>query len=78
MSMNFNAHQYDAAFRPKRLQNWEVPKIFAEPCRQGECYPQFVANQKGHLFPEYKRCKRHPFCTYIGKTTFKNVGNPLR
>lgn len=67
MSLNFSAHQYDAAFKPRRLGNWEVPKTYPELPRFRKCQPEVIANDRGHLYPKYKCRRKNPFCNYIGE-----------
>ncbi|KAI5710390.1 hypothetical protein M8J75_008274 [Diaphorina citri] len=66
MSLNFSAHQYDAAFKPRRLGNWEVPKTYPELPLFRKCQPEVIANDRGHLYPKYKCRRKNPFCNYIG------------
>uniref|UniRef100_A0A8D8ZAA8 Cilia- and flagella-associated protein 126 n=1 Tax=Cacopsylla melanoneura TaxID=428564 RepID=A0A8D8ZAA8_9HEMI len=66
MSFNYSAQQYDSSFKPTRLGNWEVPKIHHKPQRLRGCVSEYIANERGHLYPEHKCGNKHPFCTYIG------------
>ncbi|XP_061170120.1 protein Flattop homolog [Saccostrea echinata] len=66
MSLHFSANQYDQAFHPKRLQNWEVPKQFRERPRAFDGFTQIVASNRGHLLQGVKRSRESPWGNFVG------------
>ncbi|KAK3581002.1 hypothetical protein CHS0354_013896 [Potamilus streckersoni] len=79
MSLHFSANQYDSAFKPKLLQNWEVPSQYRERPRAFQGFTQIVANDKGHLLPGVKRSRVSPWGTFIGTWDMPRIipGNKL-
>ncbi|KAK3106914.1 hypothetical protein FSP39_002852 [Pinctada imbricata] len=66
MSLHFSANQYDQAFDPHRLQNWEVPSIYRQRPRAFEGFTQIVANDRGHLLKGVKRSRESPWGAFVG------------
>lgn len=66
MSLRFSANQYDKAFEPLLLQNWEVPKLHRLRPRAFEGFTQIVANDRGHLLQGVKRSRESPWGTFVG------------
>ncbi|XP_060578209.1 protein Flattop homolog isoform X2 [Ruditapes philippinarum] len=66
MSLHFSANQYDKEFKPKLLQNWEVPRQYRERPRAFVGFTQIVASDKGHLLPGVKRSRESPWGTFVG------------
>ncbi|XP_011437457.3 protein Flattop homolog [Magallana gigas] len=66
MSLHFSANQYDQAFDPHRLQNWEVPKQFRPRPRAFDGFTQIVANNRGHLLSGVKRSRESPWGNFVG------------
>uniref|UniRef100_A0A0B7BHL5 Cilia- and flagella-associated protein 126 n=1 Tax=Arion vulgaris TaxID=1028688 RepID=A0A0B7BHL5_9EUPU len=67
MSINFHANQYEQAFTPHRLQNWEVPK--SEEGKHPNRHTGFTrvkANDRGHLLPNIPRVRSSPWGKYVG------------
>ncbi|GFU61597.1 flattop-like protein [Nephila pilipes] len=52
MSQNFSAEQYEDAYKPKYLGQWEVPKKFRKYPRRQEGYTFTITDQKGHFLSE--------------------------
>ena len=54
MSFTLNCHQYNNAFQPKRLGNWEVPALRdREPAPRPPGFrTTTVVDDNGHLLPE--------------------------
>ncbi|KAL4622617.1 protein Flattop [Arapaima gigas] len=65
MASHFSANQYEDAFKSQRLQNWTLPKKFKERPTAADGHTTFIANDRGHLFPEMKS-KREPKWTFVG------------
>lgn len=53
MSASFSACQFNSAFTPKRLCNWETPAVrLKEPVARGPGYrTQTIVSENGHLLP---------------------------
>jgi len=73
MSVNFHANQYEQAFTPHRLQNWEIPQN-----EQGK-YPKpqsgftrIKANDRGHLLPNVPRERSSPWGSHVGTWDMPN------
>lgn len=79
MSINFSANQYEQAFTPPRIANWEVPKDRGQivtptgPARHYSTYPEahqgfstIHANDRGHLLPNVPRSRQSPWGTHVG------------
>lgn len=66
MSRNYRANQYDIAFKPNSLCNWEVPKHYCPIPKTRTGKTRFIANDEGNLLPGVPRSKSSPFGEYIG------------
>ncbi|KAL8566543.1 hypothetical protein ACOMHN_009757 [Nucella lapillus] len=66
MSVNFSANQYEQAFEPERIQNWEVPKGKGKYPLPREGSSVIHANNRGHLLPNVPRRRESPWGTYVG------------
>ncbi|KAI8481287.1 PREDICTED: protein Flattop homolog [Branchiostoma belcheri] len=66
MACHFSANQYQNAFDPKRLQNWNVPSSYKERPTKLEGFTQIVANNRGHLLPGVPRSATSPWGTFLG------------
>ncbi|XP_065510063.1 protein Flattop [Caloenas nicobarica] len=62
----FGAGQYEDAFTPHRLQNWNVPRPSRQrpPLQGGPT--QIIANDRGHLLPAVPRSQVSPWGTFVG------------
>ncbi|XP_029657823.1 protein Flattop-like [Octopus sinensis] len=60
MSIIFNASQYEDAYRPKRLGNWEIPNL-----KTFDGFTEIIADNRGHL-KDNKRDSKFSWSTYIG------------
>uniref|UniRef100_A0A8D2J6A2 Protein Flattop n=1 Tax=Varanus komodoensis TaxID=61221 RepID=A0A8D2J6A2_VARKO len=58
--------QYEDAYVARKLQNWNLPRVFKEHPSAHEGYTQFIANDRGHLLPSVPRSKASPWGTYLG------------
>ncbi|XP_015586644.1 protein Flattop [Cephus cinctus] len=65
MSQHWHVHWADEPFKPKRLQNWEVPNWHpAWPDRH--CITtEFYADNKGHILAGRKRSLQSPWGNFI-------------
>lgn len=68
MSTSFSANQYDDAFIPKKLSNWQSPKLFDERPRALEGSTMTMVDDSGHMRPEFQRSKsgNRAWGTFIG------------
>ncbi|XP_064595078.1 protein Flattop homolog [Liolophura sinensis] len=66
MSLNFSANQYNKAFSPYNLQNWEIPREHKERPIQHDGFTQFIANDQGHLMEGVKRSRESPWGNFVG------------
>ncbi|XP_076457599.1 uncharacterized protein LOC143291566 [Babylonia areolata] len=66
MSVNFSANQYEQAFDPKILQNWEEPKGKGKYPSAREGASVIHANNRGHLLPNVPRRRESPWGTFVG------------
>ncbi|XP_060086230.1 protein Flattop homolog [Ylistrum balloti] len=66
MALHFSADQYNKAFDPKLLQNWEVPAQHRARPNAYTGFTQIKANDRGHLLPGVKRSRESPWGTYVG------------
>ncbi|XP_075049752.1 protein Flattop [Mixophyes fleayi] len=66
MAAHYSANQYQSAFSSNNLQNWNIPKPYKERPDTHEGYTQFIANDRGHLFPSVPKSKASPWGTFIG------------
>ncbi|XP_076063466.1 uncharacterized protein LOC143038325 [Oratosquilla oratoria] len=61
MSLHFSANQFDPVYRPTRLGNWEVARLFPERPRQRKGPTRVIANDRGHLLPGVPRSSSNPW-----------------
>ncbi|KAK6173806.1 hypothetical protein SNE40_017201 [Patella caerulea] len=66
MSVNFSANQYEKAFHPTSLQNWEVPKGFGRHPNAKDGSTRIISSGKGHLLPGVMRSRSSPWGTFVG------------
>lgn len=66
MSTSFSADQYQNAFVPRRLQNWEVPTEHRENPKQPQGFTQVIANDCGHLLEGVPRTDKNPWGDFVG------------
>lgn len=66
MALHFSANQYNNAFYPQKLDNWQVPRQYRERPRAFDGFTQIVANNRGHLLPGVKRSRESPWGTFVG------------
>ncbi|XP_032992149.1 protein Flattop [Lacerta agilis] len=66
MATHYSSGQYEDAYIPKNLQNWNLPRVAKEHPTAREGYTQFIANDRGHLLPTVPRSKASPWGTYMG------------
>lgn len=58
--------QFDEAYRPKVLRNWEVPKFYCDKPRHRTGYTKVLSNNRGHLLPGIPRPKTDPWGDFVG------------
>ncbi|XP_057651664.1 protein Flattop [Diorhabda carinulata] len=65
MAKSYRASQYDSAYIPKLLRNWEIPHFHCEipVARLGKT--QIIANKRGHLLPEIPHPPPTPWGTNL-------------
>lgn len=61
MASNFSANQYEQAFSPKSLCNWQVPHWYPKYPRRRTDVTRFIANDRGHLLPNVERPRSSPW-----------------
>jgi hypothetical protein len=66
MASSFSANQYNNAFVPKKIQNWEVPKEHREDPRKPKGTSKIIADDNGYLLPEYKRSDTATWSNFVG------------
>ncbi|KAF7238584.1 Protein Flattop [Varanus komodoensis] len=66
MATHYSSGQYEDAYVARKLQNWNLPRVFKEHPSAHEGYTQFIANDRGHLLPSVPRSKASPWGTYLG------------
>lgn len=67
MSKNFTANQYESAFLPRSLQNWEVPKYHCRYPHHRSGFTRIIANTRGHLLPGVSKANRSAWGDYQGR-----------
>ncbi|XP_065348000.1 uncharacterized protein LOC135944756 [Cloeon dipterum] len=58
MACNFNSNQFEKAYKPKALGNWQVPVRKSERPKARTGHTEFIADHRGHLLPEVVSTKR--------------------
>ncbi|XP_027842589.2 uncharacterized protein LOC114123723 [Aphis gossypii] len=67
MSMNYTCNQFDKAYQPTRLGNWEVPKWHLNRPKGRSTVTKVIANDKGHLLPGVQKTdQKHWAGLYLG------------
>lgn len=66
MATHYNSGQFEDAFVPRNLRNWNLPRVTKQYPTAREGYTQFIADDKGHLLPTVPRSKDSPWGTYLG------------
>ncbi|CAH1955251.1 unnamed protein product [Acanthoscelides obtectus] len=66
MSRHYTAYQYEAAYRPQALRNWEVPKFHCNRPISRHGRTSIIANSRGHLLPGVFRPSSSPWGSYLG------------
>uniref|UniRef100_A0A6P7F9U6 Cilia- and flagella-associated protein 126 n=1 Tax=Diabrotica virgifera virgifera TaxID=50390 RepID=A0A6P7F9U6_DIAVI len=82
MSKLYRASQYDMAYMPTVLRNWEIPRYHCEipGARLGKT--QIIANKRGHILPGVPRPPPTPWGCYLGtwylpKRITRQIANKL-
>ncbi|XP_066145141.1 uncharacterized protein [Euwallacea fornicatus] len=65
MSKNYSANQFESAYKPKTLRNWEIPKLYPTTPTQREGKTKIIANDRGHILPEIKKVRKQPWGGFI-------------
>lgn len=78
MSKHYTAFQYDAAYKPTALRNWEVPKYVCNRPRQRMGMTKIIANAMGNLLPGVHRSEESPWGNFIGTETVRNISRQRR
>ncbi|CAH0549451.1 unnamed protein product [Brassicogethes aeneus] len=58
MSRHYSGNQYNVAYDPKKLGNWEVAKFYCDKPFTRTGYSNFIANEKGYIIPGYPRAPK--------------------
>ncbi|XP_008191580.2 uncharacterized protein LOC103312526 isoform X2 [Tribolium castaneum] len=66
MALHFSGNQFEQAYKPKVLRNWEVPKIYNDKPRKRSGRTQIIANDRGHLLPGVPKSKGSPWGNFLG------------
>ncbi|XP_025195504.1 uncharacterized protein LOC112594753 [Melanaphis sacchari] len=67
MSMNYTCNQFDKAYQPTRLGNWEVPKWHLNRPKGRSTVTKVIANDRGHLLPGVQKTdQKHWAGLYLG------------
>ncbi|XP_060108518.1 protein Flattop [Heteronotia binoei] len=66
MATHYSSGQYEDAYAPRNLQNWNLPRVCKQHPSAREGYTQFIANDRGHLLPSVPRSQTSPWGTYMG------------
>ncbi|KAI8125380.1 UPF0740 protein [Lucilia cuprina] len=61
MAYNFSANQFDSVYKPKGLNNWELPKWYPPRPRQRKGSTKIIANDRGHLLDAIKKNDQNPW-----------------
>lgn len=77
MSSHFSANQYEGAFSPQRLQNFEVPAPTIKQwpsTRKGST--TVITNDRGHILIESERSSSSPWGSFVG--TWQSKKKPVQ
>ncbi|VVC39830.1 Domain of unknown function DUF4812 [Cinara cedri] len=67
MSANYTCNQFDKAFKPTRLGNWEVPKWHLNRPKGRSTITKIIANDNGHLLPGVQKADQKNWAgLYLG------------
>ncbi|XP_050299108.1 uncharacterized protein LOC126737997, partial [Anthonomus grandis grandis] len=58
--------QFESAYKPKTLRNWEVPKAFPVTPRRRIGKTRVISNERGHILPDIKKGKKPPWGEFLG------------
>lgn len=78
-----NCFQFDKAYQPTRLGNWEVPKWHLNRPKGRSTVTKVIANDRGHLLPGVQKTdQKHWAGLYLGtyqlpKRISKEIGTVL-
>lgn len=73
MSINFHANQYEQAFTPHKIQNWEVPKnVKGKYPESNTGFTRIKANDKGHLLPNVPKERSSPWGNFVSTWDMPN------
>ncbi|EDV29217.1 uncharacterized protein TRIADDRAFT_51280 [Trichoplax adhaerens] len=72
MSLTFHANQFENAYSPGRLRNWEIPKQYKKKPRSLNGYTRIIANNNGHLLAGIPKRKESVWGSYTGTWDMKN------
>lgn len=61
MAFNFSANQFEQAYRPKGLNNWELAKWYPPRPRSRKGSTKVIANDRGHLLDCSKKSDKNPW-----------------
>jgi len=66
MSTHFTANQYENAFKPIKLGNYEEPSNYRQSPRKLTGTTSIIATDKGHLKKDLCRSKENPWGNFVG------------
>ncbi|XP_063918015.1 protein Flattop homolog [Zophobas morio] len=66
MSLHFSANQYEQAYKPRVLRNWEVPKVYDDKPKRRAGRTEIISNDRGHLLPGVPKSKASPWGNFKG------------
>ncbi|KAI0220044.1 Protein Flattop [Lamellibrachia satsuma] len=72
MATSFSANQYENAFNPKRLANYELPHPYRERPRTYTGITEIIATDRGHLLGHVPRSGKNPWGNYTGTWDMPN------
>ncbi|KAK3801188.1 hypothetical protein RRG08_028198 [Elysia crispata] len=73
MSINFHANQYEQAFTPHKIQNWEIPKNTKGKHPEPQSgFTRIKANDRGHLLTNVPKERSSPWGTFVGTWDMPN------
>lgn len=66
MSRHYRANQYEIAYKPPALRNWEVPIFFCSIPKVRRATTKIISNGNGQLLPGVKRPKNVSLSDFVG------------
>ncbi|XP_050441827.1 uncharacterized protein LOC126846461 [Adelges cooleyi] len=67
MSVNYSCNQFEKAYKPTRLGNWEVPKWHLNRPKGRSTVTKVIVNDRGHLLPGVQKTdQKHWAGLYLG------------